>query len=165
MPERTVIINGLSKTYAMDGWRLGWTVASEEMTRAILKVRQYTTVCVNTFIQYGAVEALTADQSCVDRMVGEFRKRRTVMLEGLAKIPVSEGREPLGAFYVFPDIRAFGRSSAEVAGLPVERTPHRLRGRQRVRFRREKGTCAWPIPAPPRNAEGASSASGRLCRR
>lgn len=115
MPERTVIINGFSKTYAMDGWRLGWTVASEAMTRAILKVRQYTTVCVNTFIQYGAAEALNSDQSCVDYMVGEFSKRRTVMLEGLAGIPGVKVAEPEGAFYVFPDIRAFGRSSAEVA--------------------------------------------------
>lgn len=112
MAERTIIINGFSKTYAMDGWRLGWTVASEELTRAILKVRQYTTVCVNTFIQHGAATALSADQTCVAEMVGEFAKRRTLLLAGLRDIPGVTIVEPLGAFYLFPDIKAFGKTSA-----------------------------------------------------
>ena len=115
MAERTVIINGFSKTYAMDGWRLGWTVASEPMTRAILKVRQYTTVCVNTFIQYGAAAALTADQACVGDMVGEFARRREIMLNGLRSIPGVTVAEPLGAFYVFPNVSAFGDSSEKIA--------------------------------------------------
>lgn len=115
MEKRTVIINGFSKTYAMDGWRLGWTVASEENTRAMLKVRQYTTVCVNTFIQYGAAVGLSGDQACVDQMVGEFAKRRDIMLKGLRSIPRITVPEPLGAFYVFPDISGYGKSSAEVA--------------------------------------------------
>ncbi|TFG78620.1 MAG: aminotransferase class I/II-fold pyridoxal phosphate-dependent enzyme, partial [Spirochaetales bacterium] len=115
MAGRTVIINGFSKTYAMDGWRLGWTVASEEMTRAILKVRQYTTVCVNTFIQYGAAAGLSGDQSCVDGMVGTFAERRAVMLGGLRAIPGIQVAEPLGAFYVFPNISSFGKTSAEIA--------------------------------------------------
>jgi aspartate/methionine/tyrosine aminotransferase len=115
MAERTIIINGFSKTYAMDGWRLGWTVASEELTKSILKVRQYTTVCVNTFIQHGAAVALSSDQKCVDDMVGEFSKRRKVMLDGLRAIPGVSVVEPEGAFYLFPSIKSFGRSSAEVA--------------------------------------------------
>lgn len=110
MPERTIIINGFSKTYSMDGWRLGWTVASEQVTRALLKVRQYTTVCVNTFIQHGAALALTADQSCVDEMVGQFARRRKVMLDGLRAIPGVTVPEPDGAFYVFPSVKAFGTS-------------------------------------------------------
>lgn len=115
MAERTIIINGFSKTYSMDGWRLGWTVASEQLTRAILKVRQYTTVCVNTFIQHGAAVALSADQSCVDMMVGEFAKRREILLKGLRAIPRLSVVEPLGAFYVFPNISSFGKTSAEMA--------------------------------------------------
>lgn len=115
MAERTIIINGFSKTYAMDGWRLGWTVASEELTKSILKVRQYTTVCVNTFIQHGAAVALSGDQTCVDTMVSEFSKRRKVMLEGLRAIPGVSIVEPEGAFYLFPNIKSFGRSSTEVA--------------------------------------------------
>jgi aspartate/methionine/tyrosine aminotransferase len=117
MAERTIIINGFSKTYAMDGWRLGWTVASEELTRAILKVRQYTTVCVNTFIQHGATAALVGDQACVAEMVGEFGKRRRIMLEGLRSIPGVTVAEPLGAFYLFPNIASFGKTSAELADL------------------------------------------------
>lgn len=114
MAERTVIINGFSKTYAMDGWRLGWTVASEDITRAILKIRQYTTVCVNTFIQHGAAAGLNGDQACVDTMVKEFSRRRTIMLDGLRSIPGVTVPEPLGAFYVFPDISAYGKTSAEL---------------------------------------------------
>jgi aspartate/methionine/tyrosine aminotransferase len=121
MAERTVIINGFSKTYAMDGWRLGWTVASEELTRAILKVRQYTTVCVNTFIQHGAALALTADQSCVDAMVAEFAKRRSIMLRGLRAIPGVTVPEPDGAFYLFPSVKSFGMSSAEMGDYLLDR--------------------------------------------
>jgi len=126
MPERTIIINGFSKTYAMDGWRLGWTVASEEVTRALLKVRQYTTVCVNTFIQHGATAALTADQGCVAHMVGEFTKRRQIMLEGLRSIPKITVAEPLGAFYVFPNISGYGKSSSELADYLL--TQHGIAG-------------------------------------
>ena len=115
MAERTIIINGFSKTYSMDGWRLGWTVASEQLTRAILKVRQYTTVCVNTFIQSGAAVALSADQTCVLEMVGEFAKRRGILLRGLSAIQGVTVAEPMGAFYVFPNIKTFGRSSADLA--------------------------------------------------
>ncbi|MCX8012915.1 MAG: pyridoxal phosphate-dependent aminotransferase [Rectinema sp.] len=121
MAERTIIINGFSKTYAMDGWRLGWTVASEPLTRAILKIRQYTTVCVNTFIQHGATEALTADQACVGTMVGEFARRREIMLNGLRAIPGVTVAEPLGAFYVFPNIKTFGLSSQELADYLLEK--------------------------------------------
>lgn len=115
MPERTVIVNGFSKTYSMDGWRLGWTVASPELTQHLLKVRQYTTVCVNTFIQHGAAEALSGDQRCVDDMVQAFVKRRQIIVDGLKGIDGVTLAEPMGAFYAFPDIRRFGKSSAEVA--------------------------------------------------
>jgi aspartate/methionine/tyrosine aminotransferase len=115
MPERTIIVNGFSKTYSMDGWRLGWTVASPELTQALLKVRQYTTVCVNTFIQYGGAEALSGDQACVGEMVGAFADRRKIILEGLKAIEGVRLAEPTGAFYAFPDIRSFGKSSAEMA--------------------------------------------------
>lgn len=115
MAERTIIINGFSKTYSMDGWRLGWTVASEETTRTLLRVRQYTTVCVNTFIQHGAALALSGDQTCVDEMVGQFAARRTILLEGMKKIPGLTVSAPLGAFYLFPNIKAFGKTSAEIS--------------------------------------------------
>ena len=116
MGERTILINGFSKTYSMDGWRLGWTVSSPELTRALLKVRQYTTVCVNTFAQHGAAAALSGEQGCVAEMVAAFGERRQVIVEGLRSIAGVKLAEPKGAFYAFPDIRAFGRSSEELAG-------------------------------------------------
>ncbi len=115
MPERTIIINGFSKIYSMDGWRLGWTVASPELTQCILKIRQYTTVCVNTFTQKGALIALTGDQTCVDDMVKEFTKRREILINGLRSIPDITVSDSLGAFYVFPNISAYGLSSQEMA--------------------------------------------------
>jgi aminotransferase len=115
MPERTVIVNGFSKTYSMDGWRLGWTVASPELTQVLLKVRQYTTVCVNTFIQYGAAEGLSGDQACVGEMVGAFAERRKIIVDGLEAIEGVQLAEPMGAFYAFPDMSRFGKNSAELA--------------------------------------------------
>jgi len=115
MPERTVIINGFSKVYSMDGWRLGWTVASPAITRHLLKVRQYTTVCVNTFIQHGAAAGLTADQGPVEEMRRAFAERRKVIVEGLRAIEGVTLAEPTGAFYAFPNVKAFGGSSGEVA--------------------------------------------------
>jgi len=115
MAERTVIINGFSKIYSMDGWRLGWTVASPELTQCILKIRQYTTVCVNTFTQYGAAAGLVMDQTCVDEMVVEFAKRRQIIMDGLKEIPDVKVSDSSGAFYVFPDISAYGLTSKEMA--------------------------------------------------
>ncbi len=120
MAERTVIINGFSKIYSMDGWRLGWTVASEAMTQCILKIRQYTTVCVNTFIQYGATAALTGDQTCVENMVEEFARRRQIVLNGLREIPDVTVSDSEGAFYVFPDISAYGLTSKEMADYLID---------------------------------------------
>ncbi|MFW5643316.1 MAG: pyridoxal phosphate-dependent aminotransferase, partial [Alkalispirochaeta sp.] len=87
MAERTIVINGFSKTYSMDGWRLGWTVASPELTMHLLKIRQYTTVCVNTFIQHGAAAALSGDQTEIDKRIAEFGARRKIIVEGLQSIP------------------------------------------------------------------------------
>ena len=120
MQERTVIINGFTKTYAMDGWRIGWTVASEDITRAIYKARQYTTVCVNTFSQFGAAAGLNGDQKCVDDMVAEFGRRRGIMLEGLKAIDGVRVVEPKGAFYVFANVSSFGKSSGDIADWLLE---------------------------------------------
>jgi len=115
MAERTIIINGFSKTYSMDGWRLGWTVASPELTLHLLKIRQYTTVCVNTFIQHGAAEGLAGDQSVIEQRIEEFAKRRRIIADGLSAIKGVTLAEPMGAFYAFPGIQAFGKPSKEVA--------------------------------------------------
>ncbi len=115
MAERTIVINGFSKAYSMDGWRLGWTVASPEVTLMLLKMRQYTTVCVSTFSQHAAAAGLSGDQSSVDERVAAFAERRTIIVEGLRSIPGVSVAEPLGAFYAFPNISSFGMSSEKMA--------------------------------------------------
>jgi len=115
MAERTIIINGFSKVFSMDGWRLGWTIASPELTRHLLRVRQYTTVCVNTFIQHGAAKGLTEDQGPIDEMLNAFTERSKVIYEGLRSIEGMTVAKPTGAFYAFPNVKNFGESSQEVA--------------------------------------------------
>ena len=115
MAERTIIINGFSKVFSMDGWRLGWTVSSPELTRHMLRVRQYTTVCVNTFIQHGAAAGLNDDQGPVEEMLNAFTERSKVIYEGLHSIEGMTVAKPTGAFYAFPNIKNFGESSKEVA--------------------------------------------------
>ena len=116
MAERTIVVNGFSKAYSMDGWRLGWMVASPALTQSLWRARQYTTVCVNTFIQPAAAHALTADQGCVAEMRDAFNERRKIILEGLRAIDGVTAAVPEGAFYFFPSVKAFGKNSAEVAG-------------------------------------------------
>ncbi len=120
MAERTIIINGFSKVFSMDGWRLGWTIASPELTRHMLRVRQYTTVCVNTFIQHGAAAGLNDDQGPVEEMLNAFTARSKVMYEGLRSIEGMTLAKPTGAFYAFPNIKNFGETSQEVATYLLE---------------------------------------------
>lgn len=115
MAERTILVNGFSKTYSMDGWRLGWTVASPELTLHLLKIRQYTTVCVNTFIQHGAAAGLSGDQTIIESRIAEFAQRRKIIKDGLEAIDGVTVPDPMGAFYAFPNISSFGKSSQEVA--------------------------------------------------
>ena len=115
MSERTVIINGFSKFFSMDGWRLGWTIASPEMSRHLLKIRQYTTVCVNTFIQHGAATAISEDQAPMEEMKKAFSLRRNIIVDGLKSIKGVSLALPTGAFYAFPNVKAFGSNSSDVA--------------------------------------------------
>ena len=120
MAERTIVINGFSKVFSMDGWRLGWTVASPELTRHMLRVRQYTTVCVNTFIQHGAAAGLADGQGPVEEMLNAFTERSKVIYEGLHSIEGMTVAKPTGAFYAFPNVKNFGESSEEVAAYLLE---------------------------------------------
>ncbi|HJP13298.1 MAG TPA: pyridoxal phosphate-dependent aminotransferase [Nitrospinota bacterium] len=120
MAERTIVINGFSKVFSMDGWRLGWTVASPELTRHMLRVRQYTTVCVNTFIQHGAAAGLADGQGPVEEMLNAFTERSKVIYEGLRSIEGMTVAKPTGAFYAFPNVKNFGESSEEVAAYLLE---------------------------------------------
>ncbi len=114
MRDRTITINGFSKIYAMDGWRLGYVAADQALMSALIRVHQYTTVCATTFAQWGAVEALNGPQAEAGKMVGEFDRRRNLVYEALKEMPGIEVVKPMGAFYIFPNIRALNRTPEEL---------------------------------------------------
>jgi len=115
MAERTIVLDGFSKTFAMTGWRLGYAVVPPALVPIYSQLIINTISCVPTFAQMGAVEALTGPQDDVDAMVREFRARRDVIVDGLNAIPGFECRRPAGAFYVFPSIGGTGFTGAELA--------------------------------------------------
>ena len=115
MRERTVLVNGLSKIYAMTGWRLGYAAASSELAGAMIRIHQYTTVCATTFAQWGGVEALDGPQEEAAQMVAEFDRRRKLVCERLAAMRGVELVVPQGAFYVFPYVGGLNKSSEDLA--------------------------------------------------
>ncbi|KAB8145227.1 aminotransferase class I/II-fold pyridoxal phosphate-dependent enzyme [Chloroflexia bacterium SDU3-3] len=114
MRERTVLLGGFSKAYAMTGWRLGWLAAPAEITAAVRKVHQYTIMSAPTVSQYAGLEALASGESAVAEMVAEYDRRRRVMVSALNQIGLPTF-EPRGAFYVFPSIAHLGISSDQFA--------------------------------------------------
>lgn len=106
MRERTVIINGVSKSYAMTGWRIGFAAGPEPVIRAMTRIQSQSTSSPASMSQAAAVAALTGDQAPVEAMRRQFAARRALMLEGLAAMPGLTALPPEGAFYVFCDIRA-----------------------------------------------------------
>jgi aspartate/methionine/tyrosine aminotransferase len=115
MSDRTIILDGFSKTYAMTGWRLGFGVMPESLAPHIAQLQINATSCTASFSQVAGVEALAGTQDAVDGMVAEFKRRRDVIVDGLNAIPGIRCHKPLGAFYVFPNITATGKSSRFVA--------------------------------------------------
>lgn len=113
-PSRIVILDGFSKTYAMTGWRLGYSISSAEFAPVLAKLQTNATSCTAAMTQMAGVEALTGPQDSVDQMVAEFRKRREVIVSGLNALDGVRCLEPQGAFYVFPDIRGTGFTSKEL---------------------------------------------------
>lgn len=102
MFDRTITVSGLSKTYAMTGWRLGWAIAPAQDIVAINKLQSHSITCCTSFTQPAAVEAITGPQEEKDRMVETFRKRRDLALDLISEIPQLECNVPEGAFYLFP---------------------------------------------------------------
>jgi len=115
MPERTIILDGFSKTFAMTGWRLGFGIMPESLVPVIAKLQINVTSCTASFSQIAGVEALTGPQEEVHRMVAEFKRRRDVIVDGLNAIPGVRCHRPLGAFYVFPNVTALGKPSRWLA--------------------------------------------------
>ncbi len=123
MFERTILVSGFSKGFAMTGWRLGYSAAPREISEAMLKIHQYTMMCASTMAQYGAIEALRNGLSDVEYMRKSYRQRRNFFVSSLQEIGLS-CHMPGGAFYAFPSIKETGLSSEEFA--------HRLLMEERV---------------------------------
>ena len=115
MKERTIILDGFSKTYAMTGWRAGYGVMPKELAAMVAKLMTNSNSCTNSFVQRACVEALQGSQVEVDKMVAEFQKRRDFIVDGLNKIKGFSCKKPLGAFYVFPNIKQTGMESKKLA--------------------------------------------------
>jgi aspartate/methionine/tyrosine aminotransferase len=120
MAERTVILDGFSKTYAMTGWRLGYGVFPEWLLPHVDRLIVNSVSCTASFAQRGALAALTGPQDGVARMVEEFRRRRNFVVAGLNRIPGITCRLPLGAFYAFPNITGLGIPSKPLADFLLQ---------------------------------------------
>ncbi len=115
MAERTIVLDGFSKTFAMTGWRLGYAIVPPSLVTTYGQLVINTISCAPTFAQIGAVEALRGPQGPIDEMVAEFRARRDLVVDGLNDIPGIRCLRPTGAFYAFPEISGTGLSGAELA--------------------------------------------------
>ena len=114
MEERTIILDGFSKTYAMTGWRLGYGVMPAWLATQVATLMVNSNSCTAAFSQWAAVEALKGPQDESQKMVEAFRQRRDVIVDGLNQIPGFRCLRPKGAFYVFPNIEGMGKSSQEM---------------------------------------------------
>jgi aspartate/methionine/tyrosine aminotransferase len=120
MKERTILLDGFSKTYAMTGWRMGYGVMRVDLATHISRLMTNSSSCTASFSQVAGIEALRGSQSSVDQMLNEFKKRRDVMVAGLNKIKGFSCRVPHGAFYVFPNITKTGWPSKKLADALLE---------------------------------------------
>ncbi len=116
--ERLIILDGFSKTFAMTGWRVGYGIMPVQMAEKLARIQTNMNSCTSTFSQRACIDALTGPHDEVDRMVAEFRKRRDVIVKGLAEIPGFRCKLPFGAFYAFPNV--------EGTGIDCEVLAHRL---------------------------------------
>jgi aspartate/methionine/tyrosine aminotransferase len=115
LADRTIVLDGFSKTYAMTGWRMGYAILPPALVEPFSKLIINSVSCVSSFSQVAAVEALTGPQDGVNAMIREFRARRELVVEGLNRIPGIECAMPAGAFYVFPRVSGTGMDGATFA--------------------------------------------------
>jgi aspartate aminotransferase len=120
MQERTILLDGFSKTYAMTGWRMGYGVMRADLATHITRLMTNSNSCTASFTQIAGIEALRGDQTSVDNMCSEFKCRRDVFVAGLNKIKGFSCRMPKGAFYVFPNITKTGWLSKPLADALLE---------------------------------------------
>jgi aspartate/methionine/tyrosine aminotransferase len=115
MLDRTIILDGFSKTYAMTGWRLGYGVMRPELAQALTQLQINATSCVNAATQVAGIEALEGPQDAVDEMLEAFRRRRELIVDGLNAMPGVRCQMPKGAFYAFPNVSELGIDQDELA--------------------------------------------------
>ena len=118
--DRTILLDGFSKTYAMTGWRMGYGVMRDDLAATMTRLMTNSNSCTASFTQVAGIEALRGDQSSVDHMLDEFKQRRDVMVGRLNKIKGFSCRMPRGAFYVFPNITKTGWASKKLADAMLE---------------------------------------------
>jgi aspartate aminotransferase len=120
MRERTIIVDGFSKAYAMTGWRLGYAIMPPDLARTVTLFNNNTFSCVATFVQYAGIAALEGPDEPVQAMVDEFRKRRDAIVVGLNALPDVTCKTPEGAFYVFPNVSAITHDDRALASFILE---------------------------------------------
>jgi aspartate/methionine/tyrosine aminotransferase len=120
MAERTVICDGFSKTYAMTGWRLGYGIMPRALAERVELLLTHSVGCTASFTQYAGIEALEGPQEQVKAALDEYQRRRDVLVAGLNGLPGMRCRSPQGAFYAFPNVQAYGRSSSWLADYLLE---------------------------------------------
>jgi len=120
MKDKTILMDGFSKTYAMTGWRLGYAAMRKDLAQKVTQLMINSNSCTSSFTQMAGVEALRGPQSEAKRFVEEFRKRREVIVNGLNNIKGVTCKKPRGAFYVFPNVKNFGRNSKELADFILQ---------------------------------------------
>jgi len=120
MDDRSVLVTGFSKTYAMTGWRLGYSVVPDWLVEPVVRLINSSASCTPQFVQMAGVEALTGPQSDSADMMRALRERRDLMVQGLNEIPGISCRVPRGAFYAFPNVRSLGLTSSDLAALLLD---------------------------------------------
>lgn len=121
MPEKTIILDGFSKTYSMTGWRLGWGIMPQELVPHITRLVINSVSCTSGFSQRGGLGAISTLEETLPPMREEFKRRREVIVAGLNEIPGVRCARPRGTFYAFPNVSSFGRKSREVADYLLEK--------------------------------------------
>ena len=120
MKERSIVLNGFSKSMAMTGWRLGYIAAPQEMIEPMNRLSFYMTAGATTFVQYAGVAALHEEDGAIERMRQEFKRRRDYLVEEINKLEHFSCKKPEGAFYIFINIEKLGMSGQEFAPLLLE---------------------------------------------
>jgi aspartate/methionine/tyrosine aminotransferase len=121
MRDRTLILDGFSKFYSMTGWRMGYVLGPAKLVNPMLRYHQYVITSVNTFAQWGAIEALKGDQSPSEKMVEEFKRRRDYISEAVNQIPGFKSSMPEGAFYIFSNIVETGMDGYQMSQMLLEK--------------------------------------------